>query len=129
MKALTKYSFSTFSLRNSLLHKLRSILLLGFLAVSLASITACSTSRFPGAYRIDVPQGNVLSEKDVAKLREGLSKDQVKYILGSPIAENTFRPSSWTYIYTLKKGNGEEVNKRVTLDFNQDGKVATITKN
>lgn len=88
------------------------------------TLPACSS----WVYRIDVPQGNFLEQKDIDKLRIQMSKEQVQYVLGNPVAENSFESNTWHYFYLLKSGKGEENNyrKNLVLTF-ADGKLAKMT--
>ncbi|MEW9798321.1 outer membrane protein assembly factor BamE [Alteromonas sp. CYL-A6] len=79
-------------------------------------------------YRIDVPQGNFLDERDVEKLRIGMSKEQVIYVLGHPVVEDSFDKSTWYYVYDMKRGmekNGEDFQKRMIINFEND-KVVSV---
>ncbi len=85
--------------------------------------TACSN----WIYRIDVPQGNFLDERDVEKLRVGMTKEQVIYVLGHPVVQDSFDKSTWYYVYDMKRGmekRGEDFQKQLVLTFN-DNKLAT----
>ena len=88
--------------------------LIAFLAVSLLS--ACSSF----IYRIDIPQGNYLVDKDIEKLRIGMSKEQVLYVLGKPVLQDSFADNKWYYVYDMKSGKtGEIFKKRFTLEFEE----------
>ncbi|VAX00586.1 hypothetical protein MNBD_GAMMA22-3002 [hydrothermal vent metagenome] len=73
------------------------------------SLSACSI------YEIDIQQGNVLDEEAVAKLKVGMTKQQVQFILGSPIIKDAFHPERWDYVQTFRPGKG--VMKRHTLSI------------
>jgi outer membrane protein assembly factor BamE len=88
------------------------------LAIALATLTACSSFSFP--YRIDVEQGNVVDQEMVDQLRPGMSRNQVRYIMGSPMIEDPFHPERWDYIYRLNPSHGETQQRRVTLIFDGD---------
>ena len=80
-------------------------------------------------YRIDVPQGNFLDQKDVDKLRINMSKEQVTYVLGNPVIEDAFDHDTWYYVYEMKRGmkkRGEDFRKELIIDF-VDGKVSKIS--
>jgi outer membrane protein assembly factor BamE len=77
------------------------------------SVSACSN----WIYRIDVPQGNFLEQKDINKLRIQMTKEQVQFVLGSPVAENSFDDNIWHYFYALKSGDGSEFKKQLILTF------------
>jgi len=78
------------------------------------------------ADRIDVPQGNFLEQKDIDKLRIQMSKEQVQYVLGNPVAENSFEDNTWHYFYALKGGRGDNFEKQLVLNF-QNGKLAKMS--
>ena len=70
------------------------------------AVSACSTvPRIVNEYKIDIQQGNVLTQDMVAQLRPGLTKDQVRFILGTPVLMDMFHASRWDYVYSLRKGN------------------------
>ena len=81
-------------------------------------LAACSSyPRIVNEYKIDVQQGNVLSQEMVSQLRPGLSKDQVRFILGTPMLQDMFHASRWDYVYSLKKGSTGEVELRKFSTF------------
>ena len=75
---------------------------------------------FPGVYRINVEQGNVVNEEMVEKLRPGLNKRQVRYIMGTPLIEDSFHDDRWDYRYLLRNGNETLAETRLTLWFDGD---------
>lgn len=78
--------------------------------------TACSDWIF----RIDVPQGNFLDQKDVDKLRIEMTKEQVEFVLGNPVVEDSFAPNTWYYVYDMKRGmskRGADVRRELRLNF------------
>lgn len=86
------------------------------LAVGILSLGACSS----WIYRIDIPQGNFLEQKDVDKLRVAMTKEQVIYVLGSPVASNAFDNDTWHYFYALKGGRGNNFEKQLIVEFKDD---------
>jgi outer membrane protein assembly factor BamE len=90
--------------------------------VLIFSLQACQS----WIYRIDIPQGNYLDQDDIDKLRVQMSKEQVAFILGKPVVEDTFNEDKWYYVYTMKRGmGGEDVRKELTLEF-EDGALTTM---
>ena len=75
---------------------------------------------FPGVYRINVEQGNVVNEEMVENLRPGLNKRQVRYIMGTPLIEDSFHGDRWDYRYLLRNGNETLAETRLTLWFDGD---------
>ncbi|MBA6327379.1 outer membrane protein assembly factor BamE [Colwellia sp. MB02u-6] len=90
------------------------------LAIVIAlSVSACSS----WVYRIDIPQGNYLEQKDIDKLQIGMTKEQVKFVLGSPVVEGAFNKDIWHYVYSFKSGRSDELNAKrqftITFDNNK----------
>lgn len=83
---------------------------------------ACNSTplRFPGVYRIDIPQGNIITQEMVDQLRPGLSKRQVTFIMGTPLIKDTFDQDRWDYLYSYQPGGGERVQERLSLFFEND---------
>jgi outer membrane protein assembly factor BamE len=78
---------------------------------------------FPGVYRIDVPQGNIITQEMVDQLRPGLNKRQVTFILGTPLIRDTFDQDRWDYLYSFQPGGGERVQERLTVYFDDNGEL------
>lgn len=77
--------------------------------------------RFPGVYKIDVAQGNIVTQDLLDKLKQGMNANQVKYILGSPLIEDTFNEDRWDYYYSMKTGRTNQTkSSRVTVFFEND---------
>ncbi|MFT6896648.1 MAG: outer membrane protein assembly factor BamE [Paraglaciecola sp.] len=102
--------------------KFRNILVV-FLAIS--TLSACAD----WIYRIDVPQGNFLDDKDVNKLRIAMTKEQVVYVLGKPVIEDSFDHDTWYYLYQMKRGmakRGKDFRKELKISF-VDDKITEVT--
>ena len=82
--------------------------------------TACSNFNFPGVYRIDIPQGNIIEEQMLTQLELGMTRAQVRYVMGSPMVADTFHPERWDYFYSLKKGDGAYSSEKLVLTFQGD---------
>ena len=76
-------------------------------------------------YRADIQQGNFVSREMVAQLKEGMTQDQVRFVLGTPLLTDVFHNNRWDYPFRMKKGNGEITASRVTLTF-VDSRLARI---
>ena len=90
-------------------------------------ITGCSTSHFPWVYRIDVEQGNIIDEDKLAQVTIGMNRRQVKYLLGTPMLQDTFNQDRWDYYYSFETGKGRIDRELITLFFDGD-KLARIEK-
>lgn len=72
-------------------------------------------------YVADVQQGNVIDKKELDQLRAGMTKKQVKFLLGAPIIQDPFHRDRWDYVYTLREGDNSYITKRrLTLLFKGD---------
>lgn len=82
------------------------------------SLSACSS----WVYRVDIPQGNYLEQKTIDKIQVGMTKEQVKFVLGSPVLIDAFDKDTWNYVYRFKSGRSEKLNmqKSFTIKFEDD---------
>lgn len=107
---------------------MRYIIIFNLLVLLLAG---CSTSRLPSPrdlpfiHKIDVQQGNVVTQEMVAQLRPGMDEKKVQFIMGTPIIKDTFNDKRWDYIYTFEYGGGHTERRHVTLNF-EDDKLASV---
>jgi outer membrane protein assembly factor BamE len=95
------------------------------LLISLTIICLCACS-FPGVYKINVEQGNIVTQEMVDQLKPGMNRRQVRFILGTPLVEDTFNQNRWDYLYV--KRNGEKVlsESRLTVEFDGDALVRIL---
>ena len=91
-------------------------------------LAGCSNvPRIVTEYRIDVQQGNVLTQDMVAQLKPGQTRDQVRFILGTPMVADLFHAQRWDYVYRLQNGRTNEVEtRRFSVFFNQDGRLERV---
>ena len=75
------------------------------LAVLVLGVSGCSHFKFPGVYRINVQQGNILDQEKLDQIKIGQTKRQVQFVLGTPLLLDTFNPDRWDYIYSVRKGS------------------------
>lgn len=90
-----------------------------FLANSLL-LSGCTNWEFPWVYRIDVDQGNIITQEKVNQLKPGMSREQVRFVMGSPLLADTFNENRWDYVYTLRDGEGKNTEQRLTVIFVDD---------
>ncbi len=86
----------------------------------LSSCGSVTSFAFPGVYRLNIPQGNIITQEMVDQLRPGLTKRQVNFILGTPLVKDTFDQDRWDYLYSFQPGGGERVQERLTVFFEND---------
>lgn len=91
-------------------------------AVSLALIVlaGCSTFHFPGVHRITIQQGNVVTQAMVDKLRPGMTRSQVRFVMGNPIVQDPLDKNRWDYYYSIKIGDKEAIRRELNLYFVND---------
>ena len=76
-------------------------------------------------FKIDVRQGNYVSQDMVAQLRPGQTKDQVRFILGTPLIVDAFHSDRWDYVYRFQPGRGPVEQRRLIVYF-QDNRLARV---
>ena len=76
--------------------------------------------RLPGVYRIDIPQGNIVTQEMIDKLQPGMTKRQVRYVMGTPLLIDTFEQERWDYLHSLETRHTERQQERVSLYFDKD---------
>jgi len=76
-------------------------------------------------YRLDIQQGNILAQKDIDKLRAGLSKSQVVFVLGTSVVDDGFADDKWVYLYNYKNSKlNTTTSKKLTLHFDGDNLIS-----
>ena len=83
-------------------------------------VAGCSTFRFPGVHRITVQQGNVVSQAMIDKLKPGMTRSQVRFILGNPVVDDSLDQDRWDYIYTIQVAGGEVIRRLLVLHFSEE---------
>ena len=74
-------------------------------------------------YRIDVIQGNFVSKEMADELKPGMSKEQVRDILGTPLLQDIFHADRWEYVFSLRQGYHAPIVRRFTVFFDKAGKM------
>lgn len=75
---------------------------------------------FPGVYRIDIQQGNIVTQEMIDQLQPGMTKRQVRFIMGTPLVVDTFEPERWDYVHSMDRKGKRPEEKRVSLYFEKD---------
>jgi len=100
---------------------MRTYLSAAILATSL--LAACSFDSVVGVvdpYRIDVRQGNYVDQDMVSQLKRGMTREQVRFVLGSPLVVDMFRRDRWDYVYRYKPGSGDAEQRVISVFFVDD---------
>ena len=92
-----------------------------------APLAGCGLPRALGIapYKIEIQQGNFISQEAVSQLKEGMSKDQVRQIMGTPLLTDIFHAERWDYIYTRATTDGRKEKRGLSVYF-QDGKMVRV---
>ncbi len=88
-------------------------------ALFISLLAGCSSFRI-GPHHIDVQQGNALDQDNVARLKPGLNRAQVRFLLGTPLVVDPFRTDRWDYVYLYYKAGKLTEQKHITLIFEGD---------
>ncbi len=83
-------------------------------------LSACSFANWGLVHRVDVQQGNVISQDALNQLKPGMTRRQVQFVIGSPMVADVFHQDRWDYIYLMQPGGGEKTYEHVTLFFEND---------
>ncbi len=80
-------------------------------------------------YRANISQGNIVEEEDLDQVEVGMTRNQVRFLLGTPMVDDPFHRNRWDYIYYIKIGRNDATAKRwVTILF-EDDTVSEIQRN
>jgi outer membrane protein assembly factor BamE len=93
------------------------------IALAITCLSACSFVGFPGVYKIDVEQGNIVTQEMADQLKPGMSRRQVRFIMGTPLIEDTFNQDRWDYPYVKRNGLNVLNESRLTVVFEGDSLV------
>jgi outer membrane protein assembly factor BamE len=72
-------------------------------------------------YKIDIQQGNVVSTEQLEQLKRGMTKREVRYLLGTPLVVDPFHNNRWDYYYSFKAGRSKQAeHRRITIVFDNE---------
>jgi outer membrane protein assembly factor BamE len=97
-------------------------------AISLFALGGCGfVPQLPGVppYRIEIQQGNFVAQDTVAQIKPGMSKEQVRQMLGTPLLTDIFHADRWDYVFWRDKPGAKREERRLTVFF-EDGKVTRL---
>jgi outer membrane protein assembly factor BamE len=86
-------------------------------AILILQIQACS---FPGVFKINVQQGNIINTEMLETLKPGMTRKQVHFVLGKPVLENLFNDNLENYVYTYQKAGGEIAQQTIKIYYQDD---------
>tara|TARA_Y100001960_G_scaffold246284_1_gene261272 strand:- start:916 stop:1344 length:429 start_codon:yes stop_codon:yes gene_type:complete len=104
--------------------RLQQVALCLVIGASLLVLNGCIRN-----YRVEIQQGNVISAEQIKKITPGTSRNEVRFILGTPLIEDPFHAKRWDYFYSLDPAKGEVVTKyRLSVWFENDQVVRTVVE-
>ena len=91
-----------------------------YLIAAVLLLSACTM------HRIDIQQGNIITPEMIQELKVGMSREQVQFIMGTPLIVDAFDNDRWIYLYSMKSGKKPLERRHVIVEFT-DNKVARFT--
>jgi len=100
---------------------MRNLFSITLILLSILSLTACTI------HRLDVQQGNIIKDELVEQLKPGISKRQVRFIMGTPLIEDPFHANRWDYVFTMQPGTTRKMTEYRQLSvFFEGDKLVSI---
>ena len=108
--------------------KMKPIVRISVLRPTLAILVSLAAAPvLPGCvYRPDIQQGNLLQTSDVDQVKAGMTRSQVRYILGTPMVANPFDEQRWDYVYTFRRGRDRDVTRAHFIVRFDGDKVSSV---
>jgi outer membrane protein assembly factor BamE len=79
---------------------------------------------------MNIRQGNIIEQEDVSAIRKGMTKAQIRYLLGQPLVNDSFADDQWYYINTFKNGRtGQETRQELIIQFDASQSVINVISN
>ena len=92
-------------------------------SLTLAGLFALAGCSFPGVYKIDIQQGNVVTQDMIDQLKPGMTRRQVRFIMGTALISDPFHPDRLDYVYTLQPGGGQRQQEHASILFNSNDQL------
>lgn len=90
----------------------------------LPALAACGVPQLVTPYRMEIQQGNYVSQEMVSQLRPGMTREQVRFVLGTPLLTDIFHADRWDYVF-YRDAAGAREERKLTVVF-ADGKLARV---
>jgi outer membrane protein assembly factor BamE len=95
-------------------------------APALAAAMLAAVAATGCVYRMDIQQGNLLDAEQVEQVEVGMTRSQVRFLLGTPMVIDSFDTERWDYVYSLRRGHSRKVERRHLVVWFEGDKVARI---
>ena len=98
------------------------------LLIPMLALATAGCGYFPilSPYTIEVQQGNYITQEMTAQLKPGLTRDQVRFVLGTPLVSDVFHDDRWDYVFTRRRANSKDVEVRRIAVYFEDGKLKRV---
>ena len=90
---------------------------------TLLLLAACLSLAAGCVYRVNIQQGNYLERKNVDQITVGMTRSQVRFLLGTPMVADEFHPERWDYVYYFKDGKTQKIEHLQFVVYFADEKV------
>ncbi|HEX4881215.1 MAG TPA: outer membrane protein assembly factor BamE [Porticoccaceae bacterium] len=74
----------------------------------------------PGVFRFPIQQGNIVTQEMIDQLQPGMTRAQVRFVMGTPLVADTFAQNRWDYLYDLTQPSGKKLREQVSIHFDGD---------
>jgi outer membrane protein assembly factor BamE len=96
--------------------------------IKIALIAALAIMATGCIFRIDIQQGNLLEESAVNQVEIGMTRSQVRFLLGTPMIADSFHQNRWDYTYYFQEGKSKEIEQRWLIVYFAEDQVERIEK-
>ncbi|TLX62883.1 outer membrane protein assembly factor BamE [Stutzerimonas nosocomialis] len=96
-------------------------------SLTFAGLVALAGCSFPGVYKVDIQQGNVVTQDMIDQLRPGMTRRQVRFIMGNPLITDTFHANRWDYVYSIQPGGSRRQQERMSLIFSDNDQLIGLS--
>jgi outer membrane protein assembly factor BamE len=107
-------------------NRARRMRLFFWLLVAVPLVAACNPLTAFSVYRMEIQQGNYISQEAVSQLKLGMTKEQVRFVLGTPLVADIFHENRWDYVYRRQRQNSREVEERRVSVFFEGDKLVRL---
>ena len=103
--------------------KQRQVLLV-FLCVIASLLIGCYRG-----YQLDIDQGNIITLEKVSQLQLGMTREEVQFVMGTPLVKDPFHLDRWDYFYSFASGDKRTINQKQLSIFFENNILANIRQN
>jgi outer membrane protein assembly factor BamE len=89
-------------------------------------LAACNPLNVLSVYRMEIQQGNYLTQEMVSQLQAGMTREQVRFVLGTPLLTDIFHDNRWDYVYRRQRANSREVEERRLSVFFENDRLVRV---